>query len=132
MCTPSSQWPLSCFVQRDRVVEVAGRRRVDRDDRLAGEILPVDAGRLRADRLVELLRLPAGLFERVLGKRPRQGELVDDRQRVDARHAAAAEHLDDHRLAVAHVRREADHLDHDLVVRLHALGAGVADVDRAG
>ena len=28
------------------------------------------------------------------------------------------------------VRREADHLDHDLVVGLHALRAGVADVDR--
>ena len=120
------------LLQRDRVVEVAGRRRVDRDDRLAGEILPIGAGRLRADRLVELLRLPPGVFERVLGKRPRQAELVDDRQRVDPRHAAVAQHLDDHRLAVADVRREADHFDHDLVVRLHALGAGVADVHRVG
>ena len=43
-----------------------------------------------------------------------------------------AEHLDDHAFAVADVRREADHLDHDLVVRLHALRAGVADVNRVG
>ena len=43
-----------------------------------------------------------------------------------------AEHFDDHPLAVAGVRREADHLEDDLVVRLRPLGAGVADVDRVG
>ena len=55
MCTPSSQWPLSCLLERDRVVEVAGVDRVDRDDRLAGEIAAAVA-----DRFVELLGLLAG------------------------------------------------------------------------
>ncbi len=55
---------------------------------------------------------------------------MDDGQRVDTRLALRAEHLDDHPLAIANVRREADHVDHHLVVRLDALRARVADVDR--
>ena len=125
MCTPSSQWPLSSPLQRNRVVEVAGVDRVDRDDRLVGEVAAA-----AADRFVELLGLLARLVERVLGELAGQVELVDDRHRVDARLAARAEHFDDHAFAVADVRRKADHLDDDFVVRPHALRAGVADVDR--
>ena len=77
-----------------------------------------------------LLGLLAGFVEHVFGELAGQVELVDDRHRVDARLAAGAEHFDDHAFAVADVRREADHFDDDFVVGLHALCAGVADVDR--
>ena len=105
-------------LQRDRVVEVAGVDRVDRDDRLAGQVEPAVA-----DRFVELLGLLAGLFEGVVGELVGQVELADDRQRVDARLAPRPEHLGDHAFAVVDVRGEADHLDDDLVVGLGALGA---------
>ena len=57
------QPPMSAVepLERNRVVEVAGVDRIDRDDRQAGQVEP--AGR---NRLVELLRLPPGLFENVV------------------------------------------------------------------
>ena len=65
----------------------------------------------------------------VLGKLVRQAEGADDRQRVDAGLAARTEDLGDDALAAVLGRREAQHLDDDLVFRLRSLGAGVADVD---
>ena len=93
MCTPSRQWPFSSRVERDRVVEVAGIDRVDRDDRLAGQIEPI------ADRLVERVGLLAGIFQHVFGKLLGQAEFADDRERIDARRALRTEHFDDHRFA---------------------------------
>ena len=111
-------------LERDRIVEIAGIDRVDRHDRLIGEIVAA-----AANRFVELVGLLACFVERILGKLARQVELVDDRHRVDARLAASAEHFDDHAFAVADVRGEADHFDDDLVVRPHAFRAGIADVN---
>ena len=68
MCTPSRQWPLVDPLQRNRVVEVAGVDRIDRDHRLAGQIAAAVG-----DRFVELLGLPPGLFQRVFGELARAG-----------------------------------------------------------
>ena len=74
----------------------------------------------------------AGFLEGVLGKDVRQAESADDRQRIDARLAARAEHLGDDAFAAIVRRREAQHLDDDLVVGLGPLGAGIADEDAVG
>ena len=54
---------------------------------------------------------------------------MDHRLRVDADVARLAEHLHHHTLAIAKVRGESHHLDDDLVLGVHAFGAGVADRD---
>ena len=125
MCTPSRQLPPS-----SRWSEIASSKsrafdRIDRDDRQAGQVEP--AGR---NRLVELLRLPPGLFENVFLETFRQVELAEDRQRVDPRLAPRAEHLDDHAFAVLCGRGEADHFEDHLVVRPRALCARIADANR--
>ena len=112
-------------LQRDRVVEVAGVDRIDRHDHAVGEI--PSAGR---HLLPESLRLPAGLGQRPLGKRAGQGKLMDHRERVDASLAGGAEHLDDHALAVAEVRRKPHHLHDHFVVLADALRTGIADRHR--
>ena len=66
-------------LQRNGVVEIAGVDRIDRHDRLAGEILAA------ADRFVERLGLAVGLLDRVFGEAVGQVELADDRKRIDAR-----------------------------------------------
>ena len=84
------------------------------------------------DRFVEGLGLPPGLLQGVVGEPVGQAELADDRERIDARLPARAEHLGDHAFAVLDGRREVDHLDDHFVVGPGALGPGVADVDRPG
>ena len=123
---PQPPMPVVELLQRDGVVEIPRVDRIDRDDRLAGEIRAV------ADRFVERFGLPAGLVQGVFGKMVGQVELADDRERVDARLSARAEHFGDHALAVVQRRREADHLDDDFVVGPRAFRAGIADVDRLG
>ena len=112
-------------LQRDRVVEVAGVDRVDRHNHAVREIAP--AGR---HLFPESLRLPAGLGQCSFGKRPGQAELMDHRERVDACLASGTEHLDDHALSVAEVRRKPHHLHDHLVVLANALGTGIADRHR--
>ena len=65
-----AQQPVAVVVplQRDRVVEVAGVDRVDRDDRLVGEVVPP-----AADRFVELL----GLLPRLRPACPRRNRPAD-------------------------------------------------------
>ena len=60
------------------------------------------------------------------------GQVVfaNDRQRIDARLAAAAEHFGDHPFAVVNVRRKANHLEDDFVVGLGILCAGIAQQHR--
>ena len=77
-----------------------------------------------ADRLVELLGLLAGVLEHVVGKSLGQIEFANDRQRIDARIAASAEHFDDHAFAVVDVRGKADHLEHDFIVGPGVFRAG--------
>ena len=105
--------------QRDRIVEIAGIDRIDRDHGFAGQI---DSRRM--DRFVEPIGLIASVFEHVVGKMLRQVVFADDRKRIDARLAAAAEHFGDHAFAVVYVRRKADHLEHDFVVGPGVLRAG--------
>ena len=126
MWTPSRQWPSVEPLQRNGVVEIAGVDRVDRHDRLAGQVQPA------ADRFVEPLGLLPGLVQGVFGELLGQVELADDRERVDARLALRAEHLDDHAFAVVDRRGEADHLDDHLVVGPGVLRPGIAHVDRLG
>ena len=115
------------LLQRDRVVEIAGVDRIDRDDRLAGEVRAV------ADRFVERFGLPRGPRPaRPPAKLVGEVELADDRKRVDARLSARAEHFGDHAFAVVKRRREADHLDDDFVVGLGVFRARIADADRLG
>jgi hypothetical protein len=59
-----------------------------------------------------------------------QAELVNDRQRIDARLASRAEYLRQHSFAAAGVAGEADHLEDHFVSGPGSFGAGVADVDR--
>ena len=113
-------------LQGDGIVEVAGVDRIDRDDRLAGQIEPA------FDRLVETVRLLAGLVQGVFGELLGQVELADDRERIDARLALRPEDLDDHPFAVVHGRGEADHFHDHLVVGPGVLGARIADEDRLG
>ena len=122
------QTPISAveLLQRDRVVEIPRVHRIDRDNRLGGEIRAV------ADRFVERFGLPAGFGQGVFRKLVGQVHLADDRERVDARLSARAEHFGNHALAVVKRRREADHLDHDFIVGPAFLCAGIADVDRLG
>ena len=126
MWTPSRQWPLSSCSKRDGVVEIPRVDRVDRHDRLAGEVGPV------ADRFVERLGLLPGLVQGVVGEMVGQVELADDRERVDARLSPRAEHFGNHALAVVQRRGEADHLDHHFVVGLGVFRPGIAHVDRLG
>ena len=112
-------------LQRDRVVEVAGIDGIDRHDHAVSEIAA--GGR---DRLVEPIGLGPRVVERLFGERSGQAELVDHRLRVHAHVARLPEHLHHHALAVAEVRGKPHHLHHDLVVRVHALGAGIAHRDR--
>ena len=125
MWTPSCQCLLfGSLRQRHGVVEVAGVGRVDGDDQVAGEVLAA----------VEVVFVEggggvAGLLQGVLGKLVGQAEGADDRQRIDARLAARPEHLGDDAFAAVLRRREAQHLEDDLVVGPGALGPGIADVD---
>jgi hypothetical protein len=123
-----SQSPVAVFeaFQRDRVVEIAGILRIDRDDRLASQIQSL------ADRLVERRRLSPRVVHDVQRKMLGQIELADDRARIDARRAAGAQHLDDHALAGMEVRRKPQHLDHHLVALGRVLRAGVGHGDRFG
>ena len=95
MCTPSRQCPLSSLFQRNRVVEVAGVDRVDRDRSSRG------SGRVRPRRCCSSKRvgLAAGLVQGVFGEVVGQVEFADDRQRVDARLATRPEHFGDHPFA---------------------------------
>ena len=113
-------------LQRDGVVEIPRVGRVDRHDRLAGEI------RAAADRFVELAGLAVCFVGRVGRKAVGQVELADDRKRVDARRTPRAEHFGDHALAVVKRRGETDHLDDHFIVRLGVLGPRIAHVDRPG
>ena len=81
-------------------------------------------------RFVEMPGLVAGVVEDLLVERIRDVERADDGERVDPRLAPLAEDFGDDALAFQVGRGVADHLDGDLVARLDALGAGVADVDR--
>ena len=122
-----AQAPVALLVarQRDRVVEVARRRRVDRHGQDVAEVEPAaDLG------FVEQLGLLAGLVEDRLVEGVGDVERADDREGVDPRLPAPAEDLGDDALALEVGRRVADHLEGDLVARPGPLGAGVADVDR--
>ena len=110
--------------QRNGVVEVAGIDRVDGDDRLAGEIEAAPEMRL-----IELLGLLAGLFQHFVGKLVAETELVDDRQRVDARAPRLPEDLREDRFARSEVRRKSQHFDHDFVVGPGSLRSRIADQD---
>ncbi len=114
------------LLQRDGVVVVAGVHRVNRDDRLAGQIEAV------ANRFVKTVGLLPGIVQSVLGELFGQAELANDRKRVDARLALRPEDLDNHALAVMHGRGEADHFDDHFVVRPCVLRAGIADENRLG
>jgi len=114
-------------LQRDRIVEVAGVDRVDGHDRLPGEVATI-----RRHGLVEPFRLPPGVVEHRLGKRPGQAELVDHGLRVDADGAGAAEHVDDHPFAVAHGGGKPHDFHDHLVVGPHAPGPGIAHGHRPG
>ena len=114
------------LLQGNGVVEIAGVDRIDRDDRLAGQIEPA------FDRLVEAGRLLPGLFQGVRGELLGQVELADDRERIDARLALRPQDLDDHPFAVVHGRGEADHFHDHFVVGPGVLGPGIADKDRLG
>ena len=127
MWTPSIQWPLSM-----RSSEIASSKS---RASIGSIVMIVELGEIAAaaaDRFVELLGLLARVFEHVVVEFARQIEFVDDRHRVDARLAAAAEDFDDHALAVVNVRGEADHFDDDFVIGPHAFRTGIADVDRVG
>ena len=110
--------------QRDGVVEVAGIDRVDRNHGLAGEIFPAVQVVL-----AKLLRLLARFRKHVFREFVRQSERANDRQRIDLRLAARPQNLGDNAFAALFRRGKAKHLDDDLVLRAHALGARVADID---
>src|SRR5262249_36324621 len=59
----------------------------------------------------------------------RNAERPNNRKLIDLWVATPAEHLDDDPFATLLQRREAQQFDHNLVVGLGALGAGIADVD---
>ena len=82
--------------QGDGVVEVAGVGRVDGDGQDVAQVEPVAEVVLG-----EAPGPPPGLVERLVVERVGDVEGADDRQGVDARLAARAEHLGDHPLAVA-------------------------------
>ena len=113
--------------QRNGVVEVAGVGRIDRDDRLAGQVESA-----LGDRFVEGLGLLASVFQDVLGKLFRQVELANDRERVDARLAGRSQDFGDYAFTFVDGRREADHLEDDLVAGPCVLGARITQADRLG
>src|SRR5258707_10155592 len=110
--------------QGNRVVEVACIHGVNSDDDFLGEILA-------AVQVVfaKGLALVAGLLFGIFGELVGKVEGANDRECVHAGLAAGAEDFGDDALAAILRRREADHLEDDLVVRLGPLRAGVADVD---
>ena len=112
-------------LQRNGIVEIAGIDRIDGDDRLAGQIDPA----VRPTRQTSPPDARAS-SSASSGKLARQIVFANDRQRIDARRAFAAQHFGNHPFAVVKVRRKADHLEHDFVVRLRVLRAGIAHVHR--
>ena len=106
------------LLQGNGVVKIAGVDRIDRDDRLAGQIEPA------FDRLVEAGRLLPGLVQGVLGEFFGQVELADDRERIDARLALRPQDFGDHSFAAMHGRGEADHFHDHFVVGPGVLAPG--------
>ena len=126
MWTPSRQPPLSSCSS-----EIASSKSRASTGSIVTIVSPVKS-RAVADRFVERFGLPAGFVQGIFGELVGQVELADDRERVDARLSARAEHFGDHALAVVQRRGEADHLDDHFVVGPGVLCARIADVDRPG
>ena len=112
-------------LERDRVVEVAGIDRIDRDDRPRRQIPSISRDSLGKPR-----RLGPGGVEDLVGERAGETELVDDRTGVDPRLPRLPEDLDDHPFAISQMGGEADDLDDDLVILADRLGPGIADRHR--
>ena len=120
--------PVAVRGQADRIVEVAGVGRVDRDHDLIGHILAPGAfGRVGR---VEGLDGRPGVVHRGLGELILDPVRPDDRLRLDRGGAGLPERLDDHpRRQFAPMGILSD-LDDDLRARLRTGGADVADDDR--
>ena len=112
-------------LERDRIVEVAGVDRVDRDDRPRGQIPSV--GR---HLFGEHGCLRPGSVEDLVGERAGETELVDDRTGIDPGLPRLPEDLDDHPFAVPEMGGKADDLDDNLVILPHRLRPGIADRHR--
>ena len=112
-------------VQADRVVEVLGIRRIDRDDHLVADVLSLGAwfgaeGRGGAARL----------FQALLIECSRQMELPQNRLDFRLVPPGAAEHLDDHTPRQVLLIRIRQDLDDNLVFLLGVLGRDVFDDNR--
>ena len=110
--------------QRHGIVEVAGVHGVDGDNEFAGEVL--SAGKIV---LAKAGRRLACLLLDLVGKLVGQAEGADDRQRIDAGLAVRPEYFGDDALAAFFLRREAQHVQNDLVAGPGSPGSGVADAD---
>ena len=108
--------------QRDRIVEIAGIDRVDRDCQPIGEVFAAGG-----DFFLEAGPHLPSLFQDIFGKGVGQAEGADDRQGIDAGLTMDAKSFDDDGFAAFFERGKAYHLDNDLVVGLDPLGAGIAD-----
>src|SRR5262249_53904475 len=103
--------------QRDRIVEVARGRWIDRDRRGLAEVLA------RSDAsLVEPPCLLAGLLENRLLEAVWDVECANDRDRVDPRLASLTEDLGDNPFPFEVRGRISDDLDRDLVAGLDSAG----------
>ena len=113
-------------LQADRVVVVLGIGRVDRADRLAGQVFAVFG-----DLLGQLGGGLAGLFHHLLGEVLVQAKGPHGRQRLDVRQARLAQHLGDHALGVRPaIVGENRQVQHHLVAHLGVLAFDVADQHR--
>ena len=112
-------------LERDRVVEVAGIDRIDRDDRPRRQVPSISRDSLGKPR-----RLGPGGVEDLVGERAGETELVDDRTGIDPGLPRLPEDLDDHPFAVPEMGGKADDLDDNLVILPHRLRPGIADRHR--
>ena len=122
---PQSPATLGENFQRDRVVEVAGVGRVDRDDRQRGQVLPVPE-----HLIVETRHDVSSRLEYLLGELLGQTVLVDDRLLINTRRVTLPEHLDNHSLTSPIRLGKLQHLQHNLVTGPGTRCAPISHLDR--
>ncbi len=113
-------------LQGNRVVEIPGIGRINRDDRAIGQVLTAFHRRFRIKRL----RRPVRVLQRGRAEFLCKAVLLDDALRIHRRLTAPAEHLHDDPLRLLPLVGIANDLHHHLVARPRILRRHIRDPNR--
>ncbi len=122
-----AQFPVSVFqpIERNSVIEVARRFRVDRNDGGCGEV----ASAFRDGSIVKGFGLLAGILQNLFREIVWQSKLTNNAERIDTGSSSVAKDFNNDAFAFLLIGRKSHHFDNDFVVDFTTLGAGVADKD---